>query len=308
MANQRAHALAAIVVVALVLALVLRYILHDEPARAPTQADAGKRYARSSEQRPIRALSSGSDVVLGVGDDGVIVRHRAGSAWVADSSPTHATLHAVAQQLDEAIAVGDDGTILELDGSKWSAAASPSKRPLRAVAYTSYGAIAVGDGGTLSRRPAPHEPWRLEPSGTTNDLLGACAGLRDVWIVGVAGTIVFHTSTAWTVHPPLTAATLHAVSCDDHAAIAVGEKGTVLERLDDVGWHETPSNVTADLYAVASPFGARSWLAAGAHGTVVRLSGAASPEPSADWDIRAVTEGALGTWLGGDKGILERVR
>ena len=92
-----------------------------------------------------------------------------------------------------------------------------------------------------------------------------------------------------------------------HAAIAVGDHGTILQRLDDVGWHPTPSNVTADLFAVAAPIGTKSWLVVGAAGTVMRVSGDATSEPqSVDWDLFAVTEGALGTWVGGSHGMLRR--
>jgi hypothetical protein len=157
------------------------------------------------------------------------------------------------------------------------------------------------------RRSAPHEPWQIEPGAEASDYYGACAGLRDVWVVGRGGAIALRDFVAWKAQPPISPATLYAVACDDHAAIAVGERGTVLQRLDDVGWHATPSGVDADLYAASGSVGTTSWLAVGASGVVLRISGSASREPTGvDWDLRAVTEGALGTWMGGEKGILRR--
>jgi len=300
----------AVTIVVFVVALVARYVIHDE-AKSPALGDGAvvhTRYESVMESRSIRGMSSGADTMFAVGDEGLIMRHRIGSTWDEDKSPTHAALHAVAQQLDEAIAVGDDGTIAELEGGQWRLTTSATKHTLRAVAYTSYGAIAAGDGGTILRRVATHEPWQLEPSGTTSDYHGVCAGLRDVWLVGRAGAIALRSpSGVWTAFPPISSASLYAVSCNDHAAVAVGERGTILERLDDVGWHSSASGVTTDLFAVSASIGTTSWLVAGAQGVMLRVSGTASADPTGiKWDLRAVSEGALGTWVGGERGILRR--
>ncbi len=309
MADKRTRALGALVIVVLVGVLVARYVMHDEP-RGQTSGDGAlgaPKYAKTDSSASIRGMSSGADVMLAVGDDGRVMRHAIGSGWMTDEVPVRTTLRAVAQQLDEAIAVGDEGSIVELDGGAWRSVASGTKQTLRAVVYTSYGAFAVGDGGTIVRRAAQHEPWQLEPSPTTADYLGACAGLRDVWLVGRGGALTWRNAGAWTTMPPVSTATLFAAACDDHAGIAVGEHGTILERLDDVGWHVSASGVTTDLLAVSRSIGTTSWLVTGASGVVLRVSGTASPDPSGvDWDLRAVTEGPLGTWVGGANGILRR--
>ncbi len=307
-ATRGARAIGVIVIVCLSVVLVVRYVVHDETRHSSPDAASGlARYESSSVSAAIQAMSSGADFILAVGNDGTIMRHRLTGGWVADGSPTHARLRAVAQQLDEAIAVGDDGIIVELDGDEWRLAASPTTRSLRAIVYTSYGAFAAGDRGTVIRRPARHEPWHLEPSGTTNDLHGACAGLRDVWVVGQSGTIALRGLDAWTAQSPVSSTTLYAISCDDRAAIAVGEHGTILQRVDAV-WHLTPSGLDSDLLAVSGSVGTTSWLAIGAAGVALRVSlGGASQEPTGiAWDLRAVTEGPFGTWVGGDKGILKR--
>ncbi len=321
MASDGKRTLGALVVVAVGLLLVGRYVIRKERVEEPepsataspstttsTTTKAHARYESALVDGSIRGMSSGAGTALAVGDDGAIFERKLdGAKWTKTTAPVKVTLRAVAQQLDEAVAVGDEGTILELDGDAWKSVPSGTKRALRAVVYTSYGAVAVGDGGTLVRRPAAHEPWRAEASGTGNDLFGACAGLRDVWIVGKTGTIVARVGDAWKVHASVSGASLYAVACDDHAAIAVGEKGTIVQRLDDVGWHETPSGVTADLLAVAAPLGTKSFIVVGAAGTVVHVSGEPSVEPQAvTFDLRAVTEGPLGTWVGGERGIFRR--
>ncbi len=323
--------LAAVCVVGVVVA---RWLVHDEPTNDPELATSRSsaiaapsgsamvrvlpkaRYEPALETMSVHGLGSGVDRVLAVGEHGAIASLTLGaSKWTIEPSPTTVGLHAVALQLDSAIAVGDDGTIIELDfganaaraAGAWKVAAAITKRALRAVAYTSYGAIAVGDGGTIVRRPGPHDAWQLDTSPATADLRGACAGLRDVWIVGAAGTIVMHTLDGWKLHAPVTPTDLDAVACTDHAGIAVGASGVVLERLDDVGWHASRSGVTASLLAVSSSIGTSSWLAAGASGTLVRITGDPTTEDAGiTWTIRALTEGPLGTWLGGEHGVLRR--
>jgi hypothetical protein len=265
------------------------------------------RYESALVDASILALSSGAGTALAVGVEGTIYEHKLGvPKWTKMTAPSTVTLRAVAQQLDEAVAVGDDGTILELEGDAWKTVPSGTRRALRAVVYTSYGAVAVGDHGTIVRRAAPHEPWKVEACGTTNDLFGACAGLRDLWIVGSAGTIVTRALDAWNVQTSGTSA-LYAVACDDHAAIAVGEKGAMLQRLDDVGWHPSSSGVSVDLFAVSAPLGTTSFTVVGAAGTVIHVTrDAASEPPVLDFDLRAVTEGALGTWVAGEHGVFAR--
>jgi hypothetical protein len=326
MASDGKRTLGALVVVAVVVLLVGRFVIRKEekaeepepssspsPIQSPSQSQSPSprhgRYESALVDASILGLSSGAGTALAVGEGGGIFRHKLDEPkWVKMEAPVKATLRAVAQQVDEAIAVGDGGTILELEGDVWKSVASGTARTLRAVVYTSYGAVAVGDDGTLLRRLAPHMAWQADASRTASDLFGACAGLRDVWIVGSAGAVVFRAGDAWKVHASLGSAALRAVACDDHAAIAVGDKGAMFERLDDVGWHASSSNVTSDLLAVAAPLGTTSFTVVGAAGTVVHVTRDASAEaPVLSFDLRAVTEGALGTWVAGERGVFRRV-
>ena len=170
-------------------------------------------YTPAVPSKGIRALSSGTDAILAAGDEGTIMRHQIGTkawSWTAGGLSHASPRRGVAQQLDEAVAVGNDGVILELGGGKVDRLhRHPRNGTLRAVVYTSWhGALAVGDGGTIVRRTAPREPRVIEPSPTPNDLHGACAGLRDVWVVGAAGTIALRDPTGWKTFPSITSATL----------------------------------------------------------------------------------------------------
>jgi len=330
MAGDKRRTLGVLVVAAVVLLLVGRFVIRQDAQRpseeevgsspppppppstsrsTPTPAARKARYESALVDAKILGLSSGAGTALAVGEDGAIFRHKVDDAkWAKMEAPVKATLRAVAQQVDDAVAVGDGGAILEMEGETWKNAPSPTNRTLRAVVYTSYGAVAVGDGGTIARRLAPHMPWQLDASGTGSDLFGACAGLRDVWIVGSAGTVIVRVGDAWKVHASLGAAALRAVACDDHAALAVGDKGAMFERLDDVDWHPTASNVSVDLFAVSAPLGTTSFTVVGAVGTVLHVTRDSSAEtPVLSFDLRAVTEGALGTWVAGERGVFRRV-
>jgi hypothetical protein len=307
-------------VVALASALAVRYAtspktrsrLHRSDGERATSLPRARPPQQVFEGSAVHAIASSDHEAVAVGDDGLVLGLRTGEArWTSAPSPVKVTLRGVALRLDEAIAVGDDGTVLERDHGAWKLAPKVTKAALRAVVFTSYGAVAVGDGGTLLLRLAPGEPWRVEASGTTADLLAACAGLRDVWLVGRAGTIVTHAALGdlghpWKVHPSPTAETLFAVACDgDFGSAAVGARGTMITRTAGSEWHETASGTKSDLYAVAAPIGTQSWLVAGAGGVAVRASGTPAALPTGvDWSLRAIDDGAIGTFLGGDRGIL----
>ena len=256
----------------------------------------------------ILGLSSGAGTSIAVGERGAIFRFEVDHpGWTAEPPVTERTLRAVAQQLDRAVAVGDDGTIVELEGGRWSVVPSPTKRTLRAVVHSVYGVVAVGDGGTIVSQLGEGQPWRAEPSVATSDLFGACSGLRDLWVVGAGGAALLRGPEGWKAMPPISNNALYAVACDDHAAVAVGAQGTIVQRLDDVGWHATSSGTAADLFAISAPMGTKSFLVVGAAGTILHLTNDVAAEPqSVGWALRATTEGALGTWVGGDEGLLRR--
>ena len=154
MASDGKRTLGVLVVVGVVLLLVARFVIHnddkvEEPgasASASTNTSASTststrvrqaRYESALVDASIRGLSSGAGTALAVGDGGGIYRHKLDDPkWARMEAPSKATLHAVAQQVDEAIAVGDAGTILELDGDTWKSVASGTTRNLRAVVYT----------------------------------------------------------------------------------------------------------------------------------------------------------------------------
>ena len=311
---ERGHAtrlVGAAVVVAVLVAIAVRVSGRRESAARPPELARSStlRYETSFAGKAVNALASGESSAFAVGDDGLVLRWRAG-AWETINAPTHAALRAVAERRGEAVAVGDDGTILELEDDAWKLAAPATHASLRAVAYSSFGVVAVGDRGTIVRRAGAREPWQLERSGTSADLFGACAGLGDAFVVGAAGTLLQHApfgtlGDPWKVQASLGGATLRAVACDDRAAAAVGDGGALFERTSDAGWHAVPSGTSAALLAIAAPLGTESWLAVGERGTTVRVAGEPAVQAAVlGWTFRAVTDGPLGTWVGGDRGIV----
>jgi hypothetical protein len=79
--------------------------------------------------------------------------------------------------------------------------------------------------------------------------------------------------------------------------------------MDPTEWHVVPSNIDTDLRAASRSIGSNSWLVVGASGLVLRVSGTAAREPTPlTEDLRTVSEGPLGTFMGGEDGIVERLR
>ena len=174
MTRARSNALLGLAVVVAVATLVVARSLRNRPNAPPPSAPLAPAFTGVR----LDAITSGEDEMLAVGESGHVLAWRASDpAWHPVQVPTQAALHGVAIRLGDAVAVGDDGTILEREGgagsaeggtaqapNAWTLAPNVTHRALRAVVYSTWGAIAVGDGGTILRRSAPHEPWRVEPS------------------------------------------------------------------------------------------------------------------------------------------------
>jgi hypothetical protein len=77
---------------------------------------------------------NGQGELWSVGAQGIILKRPSGGNWVQVSSPVEANLRSVSlSDNGNLVAVGDGGTILEMDGGTWSSVASPTEKDLRDV-------------------------------------------------------------------------------------------------------------------------------------------------------------------------------
>lgn len=280
-------------------------------------------------------VPSGGNVLLGIwglspadawvhGVGGLILR-RTGTGWVPATTGTTAEIWGIGGSgLDDLVAVGQSGTILESrdSGVTWLARASPTVRTLFAVASEPGGRIvAVGSGGTIVLREGdtwrtvdsptflnlfdikPAAPGRftvlgdggtiLEGDGVTwqqAEVRGARENLR-----GITGPVGHRTAVGWAGTildestgwgTALAGGTLYGVHVPATGpALAVGTGGLAYARHVGGGWVPVHIPTPASLYGVAGPSGTDR-IAVGDSGTIMHQQGDA-------WTREAVTTGAL---------------
>jgi hypothetical protein len=253
---------------------------------------------------PLHALAAGVDVTYAAGAKGTVLRRHGGEdVWSQVKTPTDATLYGVAIQMENVVAVGERGTIVDSpsqSATELRAVPSGTKETLRAVAFSYLGAVAVGDHGTLLVHTAG--AWTAEKSGTTETLRAVCAGLQAIVVVGDHGTVVRRDGDRWVREESGTTADLHGVSCDDRKVVAVGAGGVVLLRDEAHAGFKVQKLGEADLLAVDAYYGTSSWLAVGRGSALLRGTGAAD-SGGLHGDLHAVEQGSMGTFVAGESGL-----
>lgn len=135
-----------------------------------------------------------------VGEGGAIAFGRLGEALTPLASGTTQTLRAVAMRTaKDGVAVGDGGTVLEIERDKVHAVTLDGgiTAALRAVAWGEVPgvgqlALAVGDGGTVAVRL--EDGWQIERVGDDLSLTGVAFDRRgQPWIAGSGGHVAVRT-------------------------------------------------------------------------------------------------------------------
>ncbi len=218
---------------------------------------------RSASAGPtsLRSLSAArEDVLLAVGDDGVVQRWD-GSEWTAEATPATSTLYGVwaGFELDRgfradgaptvAMAVGERGVAIRRDESgTWTATDTRVQSTLRAVTGDEDGVVfAVGDRGTVLRFQSG--AWRKEPTDTGVTLHGIAMATDGTPVaVGEQGTLLIRQKGAW---KKLTVGEHHlrAIAAEGQQLVAVGDAGTVIEHIGE-GWKRVGVPTAVDLLGV----------------------------------------------------------
>jgi hypothetical protein len=197
------------------------------------------------------ALTSGADFAVGPAG-AIWRHGANKSEWTREESVTDKDLLSIAEINGRFFAVGKGGVTLHLDdkqSTKWVRLRSPTQRDLYTVRW-SVGMIAVGEKGTIVNLDDDSaEPMK---SPTHADLFGVCGGYDVRYIVGAGGTIMRETNGAWELEPSPTKEDLYAVWCDDEEGFAVGAHGTILHKAGRRDpWAIEPSGTTVSLRTVA---------------------------------------------------------
>ncbi len=244
------------------------------------------------------ALPSGDGLVLG----------RAGRAWTLTSggavegraSLGRATFRACSARGDAVLAVGDGGSVTRTGPDFTVAEAAPGASTLRAVTWLPDGtAWAAGDGTLLHRDAAGS--WTRMDYGSLAPLYGLVAQPDGTaWAVGAKGLVVrLQDTTATPVAPGPADTDLLAGTTLNGLPLIVGSGGLALLGDGSGAFTRLPTPTTDDLLAVLALADGTA-LAAGARGTIVRLSGGAFQAVATggfDGELTTLLPGADGTAL-----------
>jgi hypothetical protein len=126
--------------------------------------------------------------------------------------------------------------------------------------------------------------------------------LRAIFVVGDHGTILHRDGDQWLLDDSATTADLRGVSCDEHAVVAVGAGGVVVQRDDPRAGFKARTMGGAELLAVDAYYGSTSWIAVGRAAAVQRGMGAAEAA-GLHGDLYAVRQSSMGTCVVGDDGL-----
>jgi hypothetical protein len=172
------------------------------------------------------AWTSAQDAIA-VGEEGTIVRLDP-RAPVEVPGVSEATLRAVATvSATEEIVAGDDGTLIRLLGDRALPIPIAGAPDLLAIHVRGGVATVVGEAGTLIRVDNGHARRLDPPTSQTLRAVGGCE--PELYVAGDEGTLLRQTATGWAtvrVEPP-TRATFTAIGCDHGRTVVVGSEGEV---------------------------------------------------------------------------------
>jgi hypothetical protein len=186
----------------------------------------GRRWYRmpsGTEENLMGVWGDGDDAVA-VGDQGTILRY-AGADWNPMASGVSVNLQDVwVASANRMFAVGDAGTILRFTGTDWNPMASGVSARLTAVWGTStQHSVAVGEDGIILQFSGA--VWDSVTSPTTADLFGVWGVSDDNMVaVGEVGTVLVFRSGAWQIASPGTIGDFASVwGTSASNLVAVGE-------------------------------------------------------------------------------------
>ena len=257
-------------------------------------------------------ISGNADVLVAVGDQGEAV-HDLSGVLISDETGTSARLTAVAVlPNNEAIGVGDAGTIVRHNGTGWMTQSSGTFAGLKGVWSNGQTSFAVGENGTILTSMGSG-PWLAMQSGQTETLYALDGSdPSSMFAVGSEGLLMDYNGTSWTKVGNLGNDFLYDIH---HVGVGVyfvaGSGGTVISNHTTGVWEKITTPTTADLNGIWGASQSNVW-AVGNLGVIIHWNGVkwnavASPTEMslkgiwgrAEDDIYAVGEaGALVHWDG----------
>ena len=204
---------------------------------------------------------SGPDDVWAVGAGGVVLRRQGQGPWTPVSTGAKETLLSVWGSAGDVWMAGDLGQTVRMAMQPVTSYLKEGNR-----LYAGSGSLLVGANSSIYRLSG--QMWTWDPYVGAFDFHGVWSGPSDGWAVGARGLVV-HLTGSMLPEASGTANLLHAVWSDGKgAAVAVGDKGTIIRRGNGGVWARVANADSRDLRAVHGAGTMQMW-AAGAGGTVV---------------------------------------
>jgi len=233
--------------------------------------------------------------------------------------PTFETINDIwVDSSTNAVAVGDNGTILVFDGSQWTKVNSGTTEHLNAIwHYTgNYYYIAGCSGTVLTMTNAP--PYTVNPlSGAPAVDLWGIYGRTGVelFVVGTGGTIRRYdlTTPAWNNFDTGTANDFLDIWFDSSDAVVVGTSGAVYRATNSAGWGSfSAEDIGSISHTLTSVYGT-SYIdmhIAGYGGTCLYKDGSGyhnnSPSALSSHDFKGVWSSSGYAYISGTSGIVAR--
>jgi len=254
--------------------------------------------------------TAGPGLVAMVGAGGSAARMLNGNLVTWRTSTALALYGVTWSGSDEAIAVGESGAIVRLDSRAPQLIASANGSTLRAVASLSAtAALAIGDDGTLLRIQGS-SATPIDTGGHA-DLLGIHVSEGAATIVGEAGLVLHVRDGRITGREQASRQTLRAVTRCRGAYYAAGDEGTIVRRNASATWQPVRLLPATNDTFMALGCDARRVVAVGANGDVRLVSGLRNVRLETEFPgVFTGVSGAEGeaTWIVGTSGRLAIVQ
>lgn len=229
--------------------------------------------------------------------------------WRITESITNHTLNGVIYTTQgKAVAVGNEGTIMELD-NRWTELQSPTDTNLLSVGYADGMVIAVGQQGVSVI--GYEGSWRVVDTGVDVDLFGVSVSSHNHAIaVGQRGTIIRWDGVSWSTVSSGASEDLFSVSLlDDTFGFVVGARNVILGYDGEAFRRQQVMGFRA-LYSV-DVYSQELAIAVGERGTIFRYNGRtwSAMYPPETRDLRGVVITAPDSAVSiGTHGVLMRMQ
>lgn len=185
----------------------------------------------------LNALTFGSSLWVGVGQNGFIATSANAEHWSSVTSPTSQNLLGVAHGGGAYVTVGAGGTVARsTDGSTWTVQSLGAANELRAVTYAAGQFVAVGYAGRIFTSP-DGTTWTARISGTLLSLNAVSYCLGRFVAVGDGGLgLNSADGVTWAKAAMVLDLNLRSLASSEIEAVAIGDTGAIQTSSDGLVW------------------------------------------------------------------------